>query len=109
MTTTGAEAQLTNADWRARVLQARTAREDLLPKCVWALRKGEHEAVSCAVSFAEGCPAEARDQAFVVASAYVRRERVRMSPTNARLPVPNSKSVLGSGTAAGVENRYSRW
>jgi hypothetical protein len=35
---------MTNADWWARVVQARTAREDLLPERVWALRKGEHEA-----------------------------------------------------------------
>src|SRR4051812_44125946 len=30
---------MTNADWWARVVQARTAREDLLPQRVWALRK----------------------------------------------------------------------
>jgi hypothetical protein len=35
---------MTNADWWARVVQARAAREDLLPRRVWALRKGEHEA-----------------------------------------------------------------
>jgi hypothetical protein len=35
---------MTNADWWARVVQARAAREDLLPQRVWALRKGEHEA-----------------------------------------------------------------
>jgi hypothetical protein len=35
---------MTNADWWARVVQVRTAREDLLPQRVWALRKGEHEA-----------------------------------------------------------------
>jgi hypothetical protein len=35
---------LTNADWWARVVQARTERDDLLPQRVWALRKGEHEA-----------------------------------------------------------------
>jgi hypothetical protein len=34
---------MTNADWWARVVQVRTAREDLLPQRVWALRKGEHE------------------------------------------------------------------
>jgi hypothetical protein len=33
------------ADWWARVVQARTEREGLLPQRVWALRKGEHEAV----------------------------------------------------------------
>jgi integrase len=35
---------VTNADWWARVIQARTERTDLLPKRVWALRKGDHEA-----------------------------------------------------------------
>jgi hypothetical protein len=35
---------MTNADWWARVVQARAAREDLLPERVWALRKGEHVA-----------------------------------------------------------------
>jgi hypothetical protein len=34
----------TDADWWARVVQARTKREDLRPQRVWALRKGEHEA-----------------------------------------------------------------
>src|SRR5215213_8257264 len=35
---------MTNADWWARVVQARTERDDLLPQRLWALRKGEHEA-----------------------------------------------------------------
>ena len=35
---------MTNADWWARVVQARRAREDLLPKRGWTLRKGAHEA-----------------------------------------------------------------
>jgi hypothetical protein len=35
---------MTDADWWARVVQARAAREDLLPKRVWSLRKGGHEA-----------------------------------------------------------------
>jgi hypothetical protein len=35
---------VTDTDWWARVVQARTSREDLLPQRVWALRKGEHEA-----------------------------------------------------------------
>jgi hypothetical protein len=35
---------MTNADWWARVVKARTERADLLPQRVWALRKGEHEA-----------------------------------------------------------------
>jgi hypothetical protein len=35
---------MTDADWWARVVQARTARHDLLPQRVWALRKGEREA-----------------------------------------------------------------
>jgi hypothetical protein len=35
---------MTNADWWTRVVKARTAREDLLPRRVWALRKGEHDA-----------------------------------------------------------------
>jgi hypothetical protein len=35
---------MTNADWWARVVQARTQHDDLLPKRVWALRKGGHEA-----------------------------------------------------------------
>src|SRR5215218_3752312 len=35
---------MTNADWWARVVEARTERQDLLPQRVWALRKGEHEA-----------------------------------------------------------------
>jgi hypothetical protein len=40
-----AEAQLTNADRWARVVQARTERDDLRTQRVWVLRKGEHEAV----------------------------------------------------------------
>jgi hypothetical protein len=35
---------VTNADWWARVVQARTERDDLLPQRVWALRNGDHEA-----------------------------------------------------------------
>jgi hypothetical protein len=35
---------MTDADWWARVIQARAAREDLLLQRVWALRKGAHEA-----------------------------------------------------------------
>jgi hypothetical protein len=35
---------VTNADWWARVVQARTERDDLRPQRVWALRKGEHTA-----------------------------------------------------------------
>src|SRR5215211_3016099 len=35
---------MTNADWWARVMQARTTRDELRPQRVWALRKGEHEA-----------------------------------------------------------------
>jgi hypothetical protein len=35
---------MTNADWWARVVKARTEHEDLLPQRVWALRKGEHAA-----------------------------------------------------------------
>jgi hypothetical protein len=35
---------MTNADWWARVVRVRTAREDLLPQRVWALGKCEHEA-----------------------------------------------------------------
>jgi hypothetical protein len=34
---------VTNADWWARVVQARTERDDLRPQRVWALRNGEHE------------------------------------------------------------------
>jgi hypothetical protein len=36
--------ELNDAAWWARVVQARTERQDLLPKRVWALRKGGHEA-----------------------------------------------------------------
>jgi hypothetical protein len=35
---------MTNADWWARVVRARTSRQELRPQRVWALRKGEHEA-----------------------------------------------------------------
>jgi len=35
---------MTNAEWWARVVQARAAREDLLPKRVWTLHKGGHAA-----------------------------------------------------------------
>jgi hypothetical protein len=35
---------VTNNDWWARVVKARTAREDLLPQRAWTLRNGEHEA-----------------------------------------------------------------
>ena len=35
---------MTNADWWARVVQARTERDDLRPKRVWALRKDGREA-----------------------------------------------------------------
>jgi hypothetical protein len=35
---------VTDADWWARVVQARTQHEDLLPQRVWTLRKGAHEA-----------------------------------------------------------------
>ena len=36
---------MTNADWWARVVQARTERADLLPQRVWTLHKGEHAAL----------------------------------------------------------------
>jgi hypothetical protein len=35
---------MTNADWWARVVQARMRHADLVPQRVWTLRKGEHEA-----------------------------------------------------------------
>ena len=35
---------MTNADWWARVVQARTNHDDLIPRRVWALRKDGHEA-----------------------------------------------------------------
>jgi hypothetical protein len=35
---------MTNADSWARVVRKRTAREDLLPRRVWTLHKGEHAA-----------------------------------------------------------------
>jgi hypothetical protein len=35
---------MTNADWWARVVQARTARDDLMPQRLWTLHKGEHAA-----------------------------------------------------------------
>jgi hypothetical protein len=35
---------MTTPDWWARVVQARTDGEDLLPQRVWALRKDGHEA-----------------------------------------------------------------
>jgi hypothetical protein len=35
---------MTNADWWARVVQARRRKDDLLPQRMWTLRKGEHEA-----------------------------------------------------------------
>ena len=34
---------MTNSDWWARVVQARTRHDDLLPQRVWALRKDGHE------------------------------------------------------------------
>jgi hypothetical protein len=34
---------MNDAAWWARVVQARTQRDDLRPQRVWALRKGEHE------------------------------------------------------------------
>ena len=34
---------MTSADWWARVVKTRTERQDLLPKRVWAVRKGGHE------------------------------------------------------------------
>ena len=36
--------EMTNADWWARVVQARTERADLRPRRVWTLHKGEHAA-----------------------------------------------------------------
>jgi hypothetical protein len=35
---------MTNADWWARVMQARSLHDDLLPHRVWTLRKSGHEA-----------------------------------------------------------------
>ena len=35
---------MTNSDWRARVVQARTERDDLRPKRVWVLHKNGREA-----------------------------------------------------------------
>jgi hypothetical protein len=40
----GPRPTLTNAEWWARVVEARAAHEDLLPKRVWTLHKGEHAA-----------------------------------------------------------------
>jgi hypothetical protein len=36
--------EMTNADWWARVVQARTERADLRPRRMWTLHKGEHAA-----------------------------------------------------------------
>jgi hypothetical protein len=36
--------EMTNADWWARVVQARTHYADLLPQRMWTLRKDAHEA-----------------------------------------------------------------
>ena len=47
---------MTNADWWARVVQARTELADLIPRRVWTLRNGSREAeVGC-----ERCPASVR-------------------------------------------------
>jgi hypothetical protein len=35
---------MTNSDWRARVVQARTERDDLRPKRVWVFHKDGREA-----------------------------------------------------------------
>ncbi len=35
---------MTHADWWARVVQARTKHDDLIPQRLWALRKDGHEA-----------------------------------------------------------------
>ena len=35
---------MTNADWWARVVQVRTQHDDLIPRRVWTLPKGEQEA-----------------------------------------------------------------
>jgi hypothetical protein len=35
---------MTNSDWWARVVKARTEHDDLIPRRVWTLRKGEQEA-----------------------------------------------------------------
>jgi hypothetical protein len=35
---------MTNADWWARVVEARAKHDDLLPRRVWILRHGEREA-----------------------------------------------------------------
>ena len=37
---------MTNADWWARVVQARTERADLIPRRVWTLRNRSREAAS---------------------------------------------------------------
>ena len=34
--------EMTNADWWARLVQARTERADLRPQRVWTLHKGVH-------------------------------------------------------------------
>ena len=35
---------MTNADWWARVVKARAEHDDLIPRRVWTLRNGAHEA-----------------------------------------------------------------
>ena len=35
---------MTNANWWARVVEARTERDDLRPQRVWTLHKGDHAA-----------------------------------------------------------------
>ena len=42
--TNGTHTIMTNAEWWARVVQARTQHADLLPQRVWTLRKDGHEA-----------------------------------------------------------------
>jgi hypothetical protein len=44
MITTSVGELMNDAAWWARVVQARTERDDLRPQRVWALRKGEHDA-----------------------------------------------------------------
>src|SRR4051794_21394996 len=59
---------MTNTDWWARVVQARTAHHDLLPQRVWTLHKGEH-AAAIDLEAAPGIGAER--------SAHRRREEWR--------------------------------
>ena len=82
---------MTNAGWWARVVEARTERDDLRPKRVWVLRK-EGRAAAIDVTAVPGIGAE-----IVLSDGQWRKTRLFRSHEQAELvgPIADTRTMFG--------------